>query len=62
MNIKELKEKIKDLPDHMDVMMKQVNNDEFDLSIVENVEIKEVTFIGEKEEPKDKCLVISDEI
>lgn len=62
MNIKELKEKIKDLPDHMDVMMKQVNNDEFDLSIVENVEVKEVKFIGEKEEPKDKCLVISDEI
>lgn len=62
MTLQEFREKTKNLPGHLDMMMKQVNNYEFDLSIVENVEVKEVTFIGEKEEPKDKCLVISDEI
>lgn len=60
MNIKELKEKIANIPDHMDVFIRQVN-DEFACAYVNSAEVKSVKFIGEKEEPHDDCFVLSDE-
>jgi hypothetical protein len=62
MNVKQLKKKIQNLPDHMDVVLKQVNNDEFEISPAETAKVKTVTYYGEKEEPKVKCLLITDEI
>ncbi len=64
MLIKELKEKIKDLPDNMDVFIKQENT-EFGFS---NVEKAEVITAGFSEEPggkvlaKDKVFILTDEI
>lgn len=64
MTVKELKEKIKDLPDSTDVMIEKTN-DEFHLSLLEKAEVKECTFAEEsslKVLGKEKCLVLSDEI
>jgi len=63
MTIKELKAKIKDLPDNMDVMIVK-SNDEFKYSLCETANTEEVNF-GEEHGvvmATDACLVISDEI
>ncbi|TWP23500.1 hypothetical protein ETU10_07190 [Apibacter muscae] len=64
MTVKELKEYIADLPDNMDVMIMQVNDD-FRYNLLQNSEVKEVNFI----DPSNKevyafeaCLILSDEI
>jgi hypothetical protein len=63
MNIKQLKEKIKDLPDHMDVVI-QRENTEFPMSLAETGKVVKASF---SEEPngkvlaKDKVFIISDE-
>lgn len=70
MDIKELKEKIKDLPDTMDVMILQTNDD-FQNSMAESAEVRAITFseeeisdddLPEQEWPVVDCLVISDQI
>lgn len=60
MNIKQLKEKIKDLPDHMDVFIRQ-QNDEFELSLAYRAEVKDVTFSDEDLTANDTCLVLTDQ-
>jgi len=62
MTIKELKAKIKDLPDNMDVMIVQTS-EEFKYSLCEIAIVKDVNFSeGDVVMATDKCLVISDEI
>lgn len=51
MNIKELKEKIKDLPDHMEVFIHQ-DNDEFHLAQVETAKVIEASFSEEPDGEK----------
>lgn len=65
MTIKDLKKAIADLPDHMDVMLYQTN-DEYEYAMSERIEVRSVTF-GEEEFPEKEwavveCLVISDEV
>ena len=63
MNIKELKAKIKDLPDNMDVMIVQSDNG-FMYSLGQSAKVEEINF-GEGDGitlATDKCLVISDDI
>lgn len=65
MTIKELKQKISDLPDNMDVMLSQYN-DECHYSMSETAEVMDVEFQDPDMHPKDwateKCFVITDEL
>lgn len=59
MNVKELKEKIKDLPDNMDVFIEQTN-DEFRCSIVKDVNVLELMFTDDKLKGSEICVLITD--
>lgn len=59
MNIKELKYKIKDLPDNMDVMIEQTNN-EFRCTVANEANVLELTFSDGELKGSDICLLISD--
>ena len=63
MDIKELKEKIKDLPDTMDVMILQTN-DEYQHSMADSAYVRPITFqdesMPEEEWAVVDCLVITD--
>lgn len=64
MTIKDLKQKIEKLPDHMDVFIKQANT-EFGLSQVEGAQVIKAGFSeepGGKVLAKDKVFVLTDEI
>lgn len=61
MTVKQLKKAIEDLPDNMDVMIEKYE-DEFNIHLLESATVKICKFIGEKVEPKEKCLILSDEI
>lgn len=67
MTVKELKLAIADLPDNMDVMLEQIN-DESRYAMAETAEVKPVTFMDEEfdvnpeEWPVVDCFVITDEI
>lgn len=63
MNIKELKAAIADLPDNMDVMIEQTN-DESRYGLANEAEVENVVF-GDEDIPKEEwanedCLVIRD--
>jgi len=63
MTVKQLKEKIKDLPDHMDVFIHQ-ENQEFGLSLLEDAKVITASF-SEDSGPvlaKDEVLRLTDEI
>jgi hypothetical protein len=57
MKIKELKAKIADLPDHMDVMMEEIDT-EYGFALLNEAVVEIVTFKGEKQDPKEKCLIL----
>lgn len=59
MNIGELKEKIKDLPDSMDVFIEQTN-DEFRCSIVNEANVLELVFSDGKLKGSEVCFLITD--
>lgn len=65
MTVKDLKKAIADLPDHMDVMVEQTN-DEGRYGMSERVEVRAVLFqdeeIPSEEWDRVECLVISDDI
>lgn len=65
MTVKELKQKLEGVPDDMDVMIYQTN-DESSYSMSEKAFIEEVTFMDEEmpseEYAKVDCFVITDEI
>jgi hypothetical protein len=60
MNIKELKEKIANLPDHMDVFIEQTDL-EYPKSMAQNADVKELVFQDGRLKAKDECFVITDE-
>nr|WP_199083392.1 hypothetical protein [Pedobacter sp. ASV19] len=64
MTIKELKAKIADLPDNMDVMVEQTN-EEGRYGMSQTVEVRSVQFsdpeVPKKDWATEKCLIISDE-
>lgn len=62
MTIKELKNKIKDLPDYMDVYIRQTD-DEYSISYVEDARVIEAIFVEDtgEEEVKDDVLLITDD-
>lgn len=63
MNIAELKQKIKDLPDTMEVFIHQ-DNDEFYFSMVETAKVVEAEFSEEPDSEKlakDNVFVLTDE-
>jgi len=64
MNVKELKALIADLPDGMDVMVEQTD-DESRYNMCQRAQVRDVTFgapeIPRKQWAKVTCLVISDE-
>ncbi|MDI3319148.1 hypothetical protein [Pinibacter soli] len=60
MTVKELKQKLHQLPDHMDVFIKQVN-DEYPVSLVAVAEKININFSDGHYSAKDECLVLSDE-
>ena len=63
MTVKELKKELENLPDNMDVMLRQTD-DESAFNMVNSAEVKEITFhdqdIPEKEWVKVKCFVVTD--
>jgi hypothetical protein len=61
MTVGELKEKLNSIPDNMDVMIEKIDQ-EFNLSLLENAEVKKCTFRDGKVWAKDDCLVLSDEV
>lgn len=61
MNVKELKLLIADLPDTLDVFIRQ-NDPEFVNSMAENAEIKSISFRDGSLYATDTVLIISDEI
>lgn len=62
MTVKELKNKIKDFPDDMDVMIEK-NNDEFHFGLLQSAKSQEVIFeSGDNKDAEIECLVLSDEI
>lgn len=64
MTKKQLTEKLKDVPEDMDIFIQQTNT-EFGLSLLEFAEVKVVTFTEGIEgglKAKDKVCVLSDEI
>lgn len=63
MTIKELKEKIKDLPDHMDVFVDE-RLTEFRYGLVNSAEVKEINFMEEPDGEvisRDKVLVLTED-
>lgn len=65
MTIKELKNAIKDLPDHMDVLIHQ-EDDESHFSMSQTHEVRKITFQDEEMDPEEwaelECFCITDEI
>ena len=64
MTILELKEKIANLPDSMEVFIHQ-DNDEFYFSLVETAKVSEVEFSEESDSEKlakDKVFLLTDEL
>lgn len=64
MEVKKLKAILKDLPDHMEVVMK-VETDTFDISTIESAKVKNVRFSeegGTGPVAYEDCLVLSDDI
>lgn len=64
MNIKQLKEKIENLPDHMDVFIRQ-DNPEFNCSMVEKAKVINASFAEDEGGPvlaKDKIFLLTDQI
>lgn len=66
MTIKELKEKIKYLPDHMDVLIMQ-ESEEGGFSQAEEAKVRTITFYDDENDPdgesaEDDCFCITDEI
>lgn len=66
MTVKQLKQKLEGLPDDMDVMIYQTNDEEYGFSMADNASVQKVTFM-DKDMPSDEhakvdCLVISDDI
>ncbi len=65
MTIKELKNAIKDLPDHMDVLVHQ-EYDESYFSMSESCNVRKITFQDEEMDPEEwaevECFCITDEI
>lgn len=59
MTVKELKEKLKTIPEHMEVYINKTN-DEHECSFVEQIMVKEMSF--EDSDETEKCLIITDEI
>jgi len=60
MTVKELKALLNKFPDHMDVLIEQTNT-EFQFSLLEKAEIRNVTFSDGKLKAKDNCIVLTDE-
>lgn len=65
MTVGELKQKIADLPDQMDVMIYQTNEESL-YGMSQKAEVEDVTF-GDEDMDRDewaieKCLVITDEL
>lgn len=69
MTVKELKQKLENIPDNMDVMVMQTV-DEFGFSLCEVAEVREVTFVEDESDLGDEgalhaktdCFVITDEL
>lgn len=65
MNVKELKQKLENVPDNMDVFIMQTV-DEYGHSLAEHAYVKEIEFkapeIPKKEWATEKCFVIDDMI
>lgn len=65
MTIKELKEAINDLPDYMDVLIHQENEESY-FSMSETHEVRKITFQDEELQPEEwaelECFIITDEI
>jgi hypothetical protein len=59
MTVKELKEKLANAPDNMEVFICQ-NNDEYALSLSERARVEEATFSDGDLKAKDKVFVIED--
>ena len=59
MNVKELKEKIKDLPDNMDVFIEQTNTG-FETSLAEQVKVTCIVFTDDELKGEEDCLLIRD--
>lgn len=64
MTVKQLKQAIADLPDHMDVFM-GVRDSEFDYALVGSAEVKNMDFFNTSSDKKpmgqDKVLVIEED-
>ncbi len=63
MNIGQLKQKIKDLPDHLDIFISQ-KNDEFSLSMVQEAKVVKASFMEDTGPilAKDNVFFLTDEI
>lgn len=65
MNVKELKRKIENLPDHMNVFMdERLTQEEFTYGLVNSCEVKKIPFMeseGHDVLAEDDCLVLSEE-
>jgi hypothetical protein len=63
MTVKQLKQRLENLPDGLEVFITQTD-DEYSCSGLESVEVKPVTFVCDNpdETAVDDCLVLSDEI
>ncbi|MFA6058947.1 MAG: hypothetical protein WC756_12165 [Taibaiella sp.] len=61
MNVKQLKEALKDKSDDLDVFFEQTN-DEFRYSLLEKVTTREITFADGKLKAKETCLVLTDDL
>jgi hypothetical protein len=59
MTVKELKEKIKDLPDNLDVFISQ-NNDEFEFSLLNGAVVGELPFSDDDLKASEDCLLLRD--
>lgn len=60
MTVKELKEKLADLPDNMGVFMAE-RVSEFKYGLVNSAKVKEITFHDEDIWPKDKVLILDEQ-
>lgn len=64
MTVKQLKQKLKNVPDHMDIFIRQTDNSDFDISPVEEAKIVKASF-SEDTGPvlaKDDVFLLSDEL
>lgn len=61
MNVKELKVLLEGKPDNMDVFIHQTN-DEFNCSLLENANVKNMKFVDGKLVGYDDCLILTDDI